>query len=297
MVQCFNTFGNLYSLHIVWLNQALLAIIRKPFIARKHKASVNPSKKLCMKLQSWVRVWIFGAATTRQLSTCKQKVPGHTTKHVSPLNRHRSILLRASPKCWEVCNKSVSLQASNWFNKVSKGWMMKVSTCGKSWRSPEFHGMWKIKQIVTHSEIVYSPIRRRPRRHEFWFILQTPTTHHSSSAKVMSQSDSNYVPPIKAPNMQFFFKFHWLVFETCLKSKCRTTGTHLHVSNSKQNPHRVEQVHGNLAHGGRYGVVEVEERLEDLPARLPPSNKAGCPLLSYHKLAIFFVIPWGSQII
>ena len=199
------------------LNQALLAIIRKPFIARKHKASVNPSKKLCMKVQSWVRVWIFGAATSRQLSTCKQKVPGHTTKHVSPLNRHRSILLRASPKCREVCNKSVSLQASNWFNKVSKGWMMKVSTCGKSWRSPEFHGMWKIKQIVTHSEIVYSPIRRRPRRHEFWFILQTPTTHHSSSAKVMCQSDSNYVPPIKAPNMQIFFEVSLACFRDMSK--------------------------------------------------------------------------------
>ena len=134
MVQCF-TFGNLFSLHIVWLNRALLAIIRKPFIARKHKASVNPWKKLCMKLQSWVGVGIFGATTTRQLSTCKQKVPGHTTKNVSPLNRHRSILLRASPRCWEVCNKSFSrvssfqgtfslVQASNWFNKVSKGWMM-----------------------------------------------------------------------------------------------------------------------------------------------------------------------------
>ena len=75
MVHSFNTFGNLYSLHIVSLNQALLAIIRKPFIARRHKESVNPTKKLCMKLQSWVGGWIFEATTTRQLSTCKQKVP------------------------------------------------------------------------------------------------------------------------------------------------------------------------------------------------------------------------------
>ena len=69
---------------------------------------------------------------------------------------------------------------------------------------------------------------------------------------------------------------------------------HLHISNSKQNPHRVEQLRGNRVHGARHGVVEVEERLEDLPA-LPSTFKAGCPL-SYHKLAIFFVIR-GSQII